>query len=119
MVIADDTDEAALAKWEHYKAGIDVEAIAWMTGQALEDKTADSTSTAKTISLPEGAVNMNMGTLIGSYESVARMLDEAAAVTGTKGIMLTFDDFIEGTENFGQKIQPLMASRAHLGMAAA
>ncbi|GER23567.1 pyrimidine monooxygenase RutA [Zafaria cholistanensis] len=119
MVIADDTDEAAFAKWEHYRAGIDVEAIAWMTGQALEDKTADSTSTAKTISLPEGAVNMNMGTLVGSYESVARMLDEAAAVEGTKGIMLTFDDFIQGTENFGQKIQPLMASRAHIGMAAA
>lgn len=119
MVIADETDEAAFAKWNHYSAGIDVEAIAWMTGQALEDKTADANSTAKTISLPEGAVNMNMGTLVGSYESVARMLDEAAMVTGTKGIMLTFDDFIEGVEDFGQKIQPRMESRSHIGLAAA
>ena len=27
MVIADETDAAAMAKWEHYKAGTDVEAL--------------------------------------------------------------------------------------------
>lgn len=119
MVIADETDEAARAKWEHYKSGIDLEAISWMTGQALEDKNADASSTGKTISLPEGAVNMNMGTLIGSYENVARMLDEAAAIEGTKGIMLTFDDFIGGLENFGRYVQPLMTSRSHVATLAA
>jgi pyrimidine oxygenase len=40
------------------------------------------------------------------------MLDELAEVDGTKGIMLVFDDFLEGIENFGTRIQPLMASRA-------
>ena len=34
-------------------------------------------------------------------------------------MLLTFDDFIKGTENFGTRIQPLMASRAHVGMATA
>jgi pyrimidine oxygenase len=48
--------------------------------------------------------------------SVAGMLDEAARVPGTKGIMLTFDDFLIGMEQFGQRIQPLMATRrARLG----
>ncbi|KAH9821417.1 pyrimidine utilization protein A [Teratosphaeria destructans] len=61
--------------------------------------------------LPDGAVNMNMGTLVGSYASVARMLDEVAGVEGTKGIMLTFDDFVEGLEMFGREVQPLMRSR--------
>ena len=61
--------------------------------------------------LPEGAINFNMGTLVGSYASIARMLDEAATVPGTKGIMLTFDDFLIGMEQFGQRIQPLMKSR--------
>jgi pyrimidine oxygenase len=56
-------------------------------------------------------VNFNMGTLVGSYESVARMLDEIAGVDGTKGIMLVFDDFLEGIERFGTRIQPLMRSR--------
>jgi pyrimidine oxygenase len=29
--------------------------------------------------------------------------------------MLTFDDFLIGMEAFGQRIQPLMKSRAHIG----
>jgi len=56
-----------------------------------------------------------MGTIVGSYESVAQMLDEAATVPGTKGIMLTFDDFVQGIEDFGTKIQPRMKSRAGEG----
>ncbi len=53
-----------------------------------------------------------MGTFIGSYESVARMPDAAAGVPGTKGILLTFDEFRIGIEQFGHRIQPLMKSRA-------
>jgi pyrimidine oxygenase len=56
-------------------------------------------------------VNFNMGTIVGSYATCARLLDEAAAVPGTKGLMLTFDDFLIGMEQFGQRIQPLMATR--------
>ena len=59
-----------------------------------------------------------MGTLVGSYANVARMLDEAASVPGTKGIMLTFDDFVVGMEQFGQRIQPLMECRGHAKAAA-
>ncbi|WP_374943031.1 pyrimidine utilization protein A [Sphingomonas sp.] len=62
-------------------------------------------------SLPEGAVNINMGTLVGSYASIARMLDEMATVPNTGGVLLTFDDFIEGVEAFGTRIQPLMKCR--------
>ena len=40
------------------------------------------------------------------------MLDEMAEVPNTGGVLLTFDDFIEGVENFGTRIQPLMKSRA-------
>jgi pyrimidine oxygenase len=112
MVIADETDEAAMAKWKHYNDGADTDALAWMADQAHADPNLEAGGTAHSISLPEGAINFNMGTIVGSYESVARMLDEAAAVPGTKGLMLTFDDFVEGIETFGTRIQPLMASRA-------
>jgi pyrimidine oxygenase len=118
MIIADETDELAKAKWEKYRAGADVDALAWMADQGGKDATADATSTAKHINLPEGAVNFNMGTLVGSYATVARMMDEAAAVPGTKGIMLTFDDFLIGLDQFGQRIQPLMASRSATAIAA-
>jgi pyrimidine oxygenase len=119
MVIADETDEAAMAKWRHYVAGADADALAWLTGQAGADTTAAVHSTAKTMALPQSAVNFNMGTLVGSYATVARLLDDVATVPGTKGIMLTFDDFLIGMEQFGQRIQPLMATRrARLARAA-
>ena len=112
MAIADETDEKAMAKWLSYKAGVDVDALAWMADQGGKDDSAPAGSTAKHINLPDQAVNFNMGTVVGSYASVARMLDEAASVPGTKGIMLTFDDFVKGIEDFGTKIQPLMKCRA-------
>jgi len=111
MVIADETDEAAKAKWELYRSGADVDALTWMADQGSKDTKADANATGKVINLPEGAVNFNQGTLVGSYASVAKMLDEIAEVKGTKGIMLTFDDFLVGLEDFGKKIQPLMKCR--------
>jgi len=112
MVIADRTDEMAFAKWEHYKKGTDVEALEWQAGQAGADTKANANSTAallkKGIENPEPT---GMTKLIGSYENVARMLDEIATVPGIKGIMLTFDDFVVGMEQFGEHIQPLMRSR--------
>ncbi|KAF2111075.1 putative pyrimidine monooxygenase ruta [Lophiotrema nucula] len=108
-IIADETDEKAMAKWQLYHDGADTEALSWISGQSSADKNADKNSTAAR--LQEGAVCMGMGALIGSYEKVASMLDEVAEVPGTKGIMLVFDDFLIGLENFGEKIQPLMKSR--------
>jgi pyrimidine oxygenase len=63
-------------------------------------------------------VNFNMGTLVGSYATVAAMLDQIAAMPGVRGVLLTFDDFVEGVERFGDSIQPLMASRAAVRTAA-
>ncbi len=63
---------------------------------------------------PVSAVNINMGTLVGSYETVARLLDQVATVPGCEGVLLTFDDFIQGVEDFGARIQPLMQSRKHV-----
>jgi pyrimidine oxygenase len=54
------------------------------------------------------------GALIGSYERVAAMLDDYATVPGVQGVMLTFDDFVAGMDKFGQRIQPLMATRRHV-----
>ncbi len=112
MVIADETDEAAMAKWRLYNEGADLDAMTWLADQANADTNSAATSTARQMAAPTGAVNFNMGTLVGSYANVARMLDEFAAVPATKGLMLTFDDFLIGMEQFGQRIQPLMKSRA-------
>ena len=112
MIIADDTDEAARARWEHIKAGADEEAIAWLGEKGAADQSPGSNM--RQMADPTSAVNINMGTLVGSWASVAGMLDEVATVPGTQGVMLTFDDFVKGVEDFGQKIQPLMRSRQHI-----
>ncbi|WPP01389.1 pyrimidine utilization protein A [Pseudomonas sp. HR96] len=112
MIIAADSDDAARERWEHIKAGADQEAIAWLGEKGAADQSPGSNM--RQMADPTSAVNINMGTLVGSWASVARMLDEVATVPGTQGVMLTFDDFIAGVENFGQKIQPLMSSRQHI-----
>jgi uncharacterized oligopeptide transporter (OPT) family protein len=51
-------------------------------------------------------------TLVGSYASVAKMLDECATVPATKGIMLTFDDFLIGMEQFGPQENSIIQAAA-------
>jgi pyrimidine oxygenase len=113
MVIADETDEAAMEKWISYREGVDEAAVAWLGVQGAADMTSDTTN-VRQLADRESAVNLNMGTLVGSYEKVAAMLDEVAAVPNTGGVLLVFDDFIKGTEDYGTRIQPLMKCRASL-----
>ena len=78
MVIADETDAAAMAKWEHYKAGTDLEALAWRDAQAEDDPNTGPVFAGAQARAPLGIDKLptNQGVLVGSYASVARMLDE-------------------------------------------
>ena len=111
MIITADTDAAALAKWDHYESGLDTEAVAWMAAQGAADTRPNADTNVRQLTHSERPVNINMGTLVGSHAHVASMLDELATVPGLGGVMLTFDEFITGTEVFGTLIQPLMQSR--------
>src|SRR6202046_2509572 len=46
MVIADETDKAAMAKWDAYNAGADKEAVAHLLGKTAEDTAPSETSMA-------------------------------------------------------------------------
>ncbi|HLY57968.1 MAG TPA: pyrimidine utilization protein A [Stellaceae bacterium] len=112
LIIADETDEAAMRKWEHYKEGADLEAMAWMGSQSAKDTRASANSTARLIGgSVEQRIPTALQTLCGSYATVARLLDEMAEIPGVAGIMMAFDDFLLGIEQFGTRIQPLMKSR--------
>ena len=113
MIISDETDEAALAKWSHYKAGTDHEALAWRDAQAEDDPNKDiyaQPNRHKLVSAQE-RLPTNQGVLCGSYASVAAMLDQVAEIPGVRGVMMTFDDFVIGMEQFGTRILPLMKCR--------
>ena len=111
MLITGETDAEAHAKWEHYKAGADQEALAWLARQGSADTRASGLTHAGYMMNPASNVNLNMGTLVGSHATIAAMLDEAATLPGLAGVMLVFDEFITGTQVFGERIQPLMTSR--------
>jgi pyrimidine oxygenase len=119
MVIADETDEAAAAKWDLYNQGADVDALAHLLGKAAEHTAPSDTSMAAAIQRATLPINFNMGTLVGSYAKVAAMLDEVAGMPGVKGIMLTFDDFLVGMDAYGTRIQPQMRCREHVKLSGA
>jgi pyrimidine oxygenase len=114
MVITGETDAEALAKWQLYKDGADHEALKWLVQQGTADTKSGADTNVKHMISETSAVNLNIGLLCGSHATVARLLDEVATIPGMAGVMLTFDEFITGTEIFGTRIQPLMKSRRHI-----
>lgn len=117
LVIAEESREAAFAKWEHYKAGADLEALARRAEQAGADSSAGPNSNINRFKDEGARLPASMVSFIGSYAEVAGMMDEMAAIPGVRGIMLVFDDYIDGLRKFGEEIQPLMKSRAALRVA--
>ena len=68
MIIADETDAAAHAKWEHYKAGVDLEALAYRDAQAEDDPSKDPYSQPNRRKiLGTNKLPTNQGVLVGSY----------------------------------------------------
>ena len=72
MIIADETDELAMGKWNRYKAGTDPVALEWQRTQAMADTKAPKESTVgqmierqKAEPIPTGMLK-----LIGSYRCV-------------------------------------------------
>lgn len=103
-----DTDAEAEAKWQSYMDGADLDAIAFMTGQAGLDTAG---ATAEKITEMQGAFNLNIGPIFGSHSTIAARLDEVGEIPGVKGVMCVFDDYPVATREFGEKVMPLMASR--------
>ena len=120
MVIAEPTDAEAEAKWEHYRDGMDMEALGWRQSQAATDPGSDKyASTSRFAQKVKARMPTMHGAIVGSYARVAALLDEYATIPGIAGVMLTFDEFVSGMDKFGRHIQPLMRSRSHVSAAAA
>jgi pyrimidine oxygenase len=105
MVIMGETDRDAQRKVDRYNEGVDVEAVAFMKGQASLDKKSTGTAAGMMNAAVEA---VHDGAIVGSPATVAAKLNELTGVPGTGGIMLMFDDFLEGTEVFGREVMPLL-----------
>ena len=116
FVITGETDAAAAQKWESYREGADLEAIAFMIGQATALMTGQSHpdaagSAAEIATRMQNAFALNIGKVIGSHATVARQLDALATIDGLTGVMCIFDDFVPGIEDFGRNVMPLLRCR--------
>ena len=109
MLFIKDTDEEAEAYVQHCKDGADTDALAFMMGMAAADVNADEQSTARQI-LQDMQNNcmFNINVLAGSPATIARKVDEIAAVPGVSGMMFVFPDFVDGVERFGTEVMPLL-----------
>ncbi len=105
MVIMDDTDELARARVAKYNDGVDIEAINFMKSQAALDTQSEGTAAALVGATPQA---VNDGAVVGSPETVAEFFRGVKKVHGDGGVMLMFDDFIEGVERFGKEVMPLI-----------
>jgi pyrimidine oxygenase len=103
IIIIDDTDAAAEAKVERYRDGADLDALAYMSGQAGMDTAG---ATAARIAEMKGSMFFNIEVIAGSPATVAERIDGIAAVEVIAGIMCVFDDFVEGIERFGTEVMP-------------
>ena len=55
---------------------------------------------------------------IAEHAARRARINELAAVPGVTGVMMTFDDFVIGMEQFGTRILPLMRCRNPVNKAA-
>jgi pyrimidine oxygenase len=112
LVIAEETADAAFAKWDRYKAGTDLEALARRASQAGADTSAGADSNINRFKAEGATLPANMVSFIGAHADMAQ-------IDGVHGVMPVFDDYIEGIEKFGKFIQLLMKSRAGIAKAVA
>ena len=119
MVIADETDAAAMAKWEHYKAGTDMEALAYRDAQAEDDPSRDPLA-GPTSAAHWAPTNCRPTAACWSAPMPASRgcWTNWPACRACRGVMLTFDDFVIGMEQFGTRILPLMRCRNEIRQAA-
>lgn len=100
-------------KWEHYKARIDLEAIAYRNAQAegpFEQGPVLAAAAAQDARRAQAADQAGRFCRLLCVGGENARLDGNGA--GARGVMLTFHDFRIGMEQFGQRIRQLMKSRA-------
>lgn len=106
-VVLDDTDALAQHRVDLYNNGTDLVALRNMrAGYANDHAGTSSGQNAKR--LGDDKAMAGQGLVVGSPATVAARLNELAAVPGTGGILMSFDDPYETLDRFGQEVIPLL-----------
>lgn len=103
-IIAAETEEGAQAIVDHLNAGIDVECIADIAAGYSQNPHSKDTSKGSRVVGDDAKDAFADGTLIGSYESLARRLAHVVTETGVDGLMLIVPDYLNDLGNVASKI---------------
>jgi pyrimidine oxygenase len=106
-IVLDDTDEAARRRVDLYNEGTDVVAVRNMRAEYVRDYVGTSSGQAAQRLGAEQAMG-GRNALVGSPQTVAAGLNALAAVPGTGGILMNFDDYNGSLDRFGQEVLPLL-----------
>ena len=112
MIIADETDAAAEAKWQHYVDGTDLRRSLGATTRPSDDPEPGP------LRRTEPPAHLDRGQAADQPGRPLRLLRQGRTHAGRDGggarragVMMTFDDFVIGMEQFGTRIMPLMRCR--------
>jgi pyrimidine oxygenase len=104
FVVLGDTDDEGIARRDRLRAGADVESLMEMAGQTVAD--GHGTTGDRVSRITDDRAFFNTKVICGSAETVARQFNEIARTTAPDGIMLMFEDYVEGIERFSAEVMP-------------
>lgn len=108
-VVLDDSDAAAQATADHFRAGLDEAAL---QGMLRAYGFFDTEQGGKENAFVEKARSTFMAPyVLGSPETVTDKLTELFEVSGTDGLMLIFPDYLTGIPRFAQEVLPVLRAR--------
>lgn len=110
FVIIGDTDDEAIARREALRNGTDMVSMAAMAGQTVANVAGGTGDRIQRVT--DDRAFFNTRVICGSSETVAATFDEIAESTSPDGIMLMFEDYVEGSERFAAEVIPLLRSQA-------
>jgi pyrimidine oxygenase len=124
QIVAAETDDQAWQTAADIVAGGDIEAIKSLVYSASldtvkggtsgqfrnEDAGADEDLLAGDIEAGN-MVFMNVPVLVGSYETIARKIDNISKDQNIEGMLFTWPDWVAGIQTFGDRILPLLNCR--------
>jgi pyrimidine oxygenase len=121
-LVAAETDDKAWQMCNDIVEQADIEAISNMLNPAKLDTVQDGSIAKIRGSEEEGNLIagdpedsnmafMGIPALIGSYETVARKIDDIASHPKVKGILFSWPEWVSGIRDFGEKVIPLLECR--------
>lgn len=128
-IIADETDEEAIARANHYLDGTDFEALDNQARYFAKDaaggvikQVMSHMNTRPVIEMPDNGLAasvqgncFSIPHLVGSYDRIARHLDASVTEARMDGAIMTYPDFVEDLDRFGEHVIPRLTTRKQMG----